>query len=237
LRGTGAEPRRTRLQRAGAGLVAGTLCAGLVACGGGGERQDEDEPSGKFPVDIVTASFPTRQRLAETSQLRLGVKNIGRKELPALAITISIAGKEGRASLQPFSIRDPQPGLAVPDRPVWILEEGYPKLAAQSATAGAQTANEKTFDFGTLKPGATTQAVWRVTPVRAGDFKLTYRVDAGLYGKAVAVTSDGSPSAGSFAVEISDVPPQTRVNDAGQVVEIPSGGAAGGGGQGGSASG
>lgn len=196
------------------------LCAALAACGGGGERQDENEPSGKYPVEIVDASFPNRQRLAETTSLKLGVKNTGEKALPALAVTISIAGKAGESALQPFSVRDPQPGLAIPDRPVWILEFQYPKLAGSTEPAGAQTANEKTFDFGELKPGRTIRAVWKVTPVKAGKYTLTYRIDAGLFGNAVAVTGDGSPPTGSFAVQITDVPTQTRVNDAGQVVEI-----------------
>lgn len=201
----------------------------LVACGGGGgERQDENEPSGKYPVEINTASFPTRQRLAQTSFLRLGVENTGRKALPTLAITISIAGKQGENAILPFSIRSRQPGLAIPDRPVWILENNYPRLAGSSQPAGAQTANKKTFDFGELKPGDTTEAAWKVTPVQPGSYTLTYRVDAGLTGNAKAVTGDGGPPSGSFVVEISDVPPQTRVNDQGQVVEIQGAGSGGG---------
>jgi hypothetical protein len=220
LRGTGEESRRTRLRRAGAGLVVGSVCLTFAACGGGGgERQDADEPSGKFPVDIAKAQFPTRQRLAETSYLRLAVKNTGQKTIPALAVTISIAGNQGEDSIRPFSIRSAQPGLAVPDRPVWILENGWPKYAGSSEPAGAQTANEKTFDFGALKKGKTVDALWKVTAVKAGDYKLTYQVDAGLNGKAKAVTADGKP-AGSFVVQISDVPPQTGVNDKGEVVVL-----------------
>jgi hypothetical protein len=194
-----------------------------AGCGGGGERQDEDEPEGKFPVEIVTAEFPTRQRLAETSFLRLGVRNSGEKTVPTLAVTISLAGKQGVTSLRPFSIRSEQPGLAVPDRPVWILENDYPKLAGSSEPAGAETANAKTFAFGPLKKGKSVEAVWKVTAVKAGKYTLTYKIDAGLTGKAKAVTADGKP-AGSFVVEISDVPPQTRVNDKGEVVEIEGGG-------------
>jgi hypothetical protein len=207
--------------------VVGVLFAALLAGCGGGTRQDANEPAGKFPVDIVSAEFPTRQRLAETSFLRLGVQNTGRKTVPALAVTISIAGAEGQASVRPFSIRDPQPGLAVPDRPVWILENGYPRLSGSSEPAGAETANVKTFDFGPLKKGKTIAAVWKVTAVKAGNYKLLYRIDAGLNGKAKAVTADGNP-VGSFAVQISNVPPQTRVNDKGQVVVI-GGGKSGGG--------
>lgn len=192
-------------------------------------RQDDGEPSGKFPVQISTAQFPTRQRLAQLSELRIGVKNTGKKALPSLAVTISISGPAGKDSLLPFSIRSAQRGLANPDRPVWILEEGFPKLAgAGGGPGGAATANEKTFDFGALKPGKTTSAVWDVTPVKAGDYTLTYRVDAGLGGLAKAVTSAGKPPEGSFHVHITDIPPQTRVDSQGGVVEINPGGSQGG---------
>jgi len=215
-------------------LIVGLLLAGLAGCGSSGGRQDESEPAGKFPVAIVTAQFPPRQQLAQTSNLTLGVKNVGKKTVPALAVTISLAGKLGKDSARPFSIRDPQVGLAVPDRPVWILEEDFPKLVGSSAPGGAETANLKTFDFGPLKPGETTSALWRVTPVKPGSYTVTYRIDAGLTGKAKAVTSDGSPPTGSFHVKITSTPPLTRVNSQGQVVEIQPGGQGGssGGGQG-----
>lgn len=201
----------------------GSLAVGFLACGDSGERQDANEPSGTFPVEIVTSEFPPRQRLAETSLLKLGVKNTGEKPLPTLAITISIGGQQGEDSVKPFSVRDPQEGLALPDRPVWILENGYPKLTGSSDPAGAQTANEKTFAFGALAPGETTEAIWRLTSVKPGDYTLRYEVDAGLTGKAKAETADGSHPQGSFVVKITDVPPQTRVNDQGQVVEIEGG--------------
>jgi hypothetical protein len=202
----------------GALALALALSLAVSACGGGGGRQDASEPAGKFPVKIVTSSFPTRQRLAQTSDLRLGVMNTGSKPLPELAITISL----DKNAILPFSTFDPQPGLADPDRPVWVLENDYPKLVGEKSNAGAETANRKTFDFGALEPGKTIEAVWRVTPVRAGNYFLDYRVDAGLQGKARAVTADGSPATGSFTVKISSEPPQTRINDQGDVVVVPS---------------
>ena len=203
--------------------------------GGGGERQDESEPSGRFPVQIVTSSFPTRQRLAQTSLLRIGVQNTGQKAVPTLAVTISM----DKNAINPFSIYSTQPGLSDPDRPVWILEDDYPRLVGSSRTAGAQTANTKTFDFGSLEPGDTVEAVWKVTPVRAGSYTIDYQIDAGLTGKAKAVTSGGGPPTGSFSVQITDEPPQTRVNDQGEVVIVPESGggaSAGGGASGGSGS-
>ena len=196
----------------------------LVACGGGEERQDVDEVERTYPVEIVTSEFPTRQRLAVRTQLRIGVRNTGDRPIPDLAVTISLAGPEGRNSLEPFSIRVDDENLAVPDRPVWILESGFPQVEGADESAGATTANAKTFAFDELKPGETLAAVWEVTPVRAGDWRLTYQVDAGLYGKARAETADGERPTGSFAVRISDVPVQTRVDGQGNVVPIPAGG-------------
>lgn len=196
----------------------------LVACGGGGERQDADEVERTYPVEIVTSEFPTRQRLAERTQLRIGVRNTGDRPIPDLAVTISLGGPEGRNSLEPFSIRVNDESLAVPDRPVWILESGFPQLEGAGEPAGATTANAKTFAFDELPPGETMAAVWEVTPVRAGDWRLTYQVDAGLYGNARAETADGQRPFGSFAVRISDVPVQTRVDGQGNVVPIPPGG-------------
>lgn len=211
-------------------LVLATAFAPAAGCGGGGgERQDESEPAGRFPVSIVTSSFPTRQRLAQTSLLRIGVQNTGDRTVPALAITISL----DRNAVRPFSVYDEQPGLADPDRPIWVLEADYPRLAGSNRPAGAETANDKTFDFGPLEPGETVEAVWQVTPVRAGFYTLDYQVDAGLTGKAKAVTADGGPPTGSFAVRISDEPPETRVNDQGEVVIVPEQGGQGGGAQGG----
>jgi len=167
-------------------------------------------------VEITSATFPSRQRLAETTELRLGVKNTGRRIIPHLAITIST----DKSAIRPFSIRDPQPGLAQPDRPVWILENKYPRLVGATPDYVPATANEKTFDFGQLNPGDTTEGEWRVTPVRPGTFRISYQVDAGLSGNGKAVTADGEAPTGSFVVNINATPPQTKVDSAGNVVII-----------------
>ena len=99
---------------------------------------------------------------------------------------VSIAGREGQASTLPFGIRDPQPELAQPDRPVWVLAAQYPKFAGSSEPGGAGTSNPKTFDFGALKPGATANVVWKLSAVRTGRYMLRFVVDAGLSGQAKA---------------------------------------------------
>jgi hypothetical protein len=190
----------------------------LAACGG--SSSDANQPAGTYPVKVTTAQFPTAQRLGQTSLLRLGVRNTGGKTIPALTVTVSIAGREGQASSLPFGVHDPQPGLAQPDRPVWVLAEHFPKLAGSSEPGGAGTSNRKTFDFGPLKPNDTTNAVWKLSAVKSGRYTLLYRIDAGLSGTAKAETTGGVAPGGSFAVRISSVPPNTIVTDSGEVVEI-----------------
>jgi hypothetical protein len=228
------------------GLLVALCSIGVAACGG--ERQDADEPEGEFPVEVVSASFASKQRLAQTSDLTLSVANTGDETIPDLAITIwtdaeaapgvetdgsttaTETGTEGTTTEESgptaagsFSVISAQPDLAIPSRPVWILEQGYPKLAGQTASAGAEAAQTDTFSFGALDPNETREIVWRVTPVQPGTYTVHYRIAAGLQGKARAVTGDGSVPEGEFVVVISDVPPQTRVDDAGNVVPIQKG--------------
>ena len=59
-----------------------------------------------------------------------------------------------------------------------------------------------------------------MTPVQGGTYTVHYRVAAGLQGKAKAVTGDGSVPEGEFVVRIDTAPPQTRVDDSGNVVPI-----------------
>jgi hypothetical protein len=189
----------------------------LAACGE--SSSDSNEPAGTFHVKVTRASFPTSQRLGQTSLLTLGIRNSGRKTVPALTVTFTVAGKEGVNSPLPFGVRDPQPGLAQPERPVWVLAETYPRFVGSSEPGGASTSNRKTFDFGPLKPGATTEAVWKLSAVRAGKFTLLYSIDAGLSGSAKAETEGGVTPGGSFATEITAELPETEVTDSGEVVE------------------
>jgi hypothetical protein len=52
----------------------------------------------------------------------------------------------------------------------------------------------------------------------AGTYTLRYQVEAGLTGKAQAVTEEGGEVKGEFVVTISDKPPKARVGDNGQVI-------------------
>jgi hypothetical protein len=235
-----ARPLKAR-ERIGIGFLGLLLAAGIASCGG--TRQDASEPSGNFPVQIVSADFPSKQELAQNTNLALAVSNSGDKTIPNLAITIfttpnadpnadettdtGTTGTGASSTTQElptvqgsFSIRSQQQGLAIPFRPVWILETGYPKLAGQTASAGAEAAQTDTYAFGALAAHQTKSIVWNVTPVQGGTYTVHYRVAAGLEGKAKAVTANGSVPEGEFVVRISTAPPQTRVDDSGKVVPI-----------------
>jgi hypothetical protein len=213
-------PRGARARGVAVAVLA-IIASGASACGDDAERQDADEPAGDFPVEVTSAKFPTDQRLAQTSDLELEIENAGDEDVPDLAVTIFTGDQPSSGS---FSVRSDQPGLADPNRPVWILENGFPKLVTAQVKdletappAGAEAAQTNTFSFGVVPPGESKDIVWRVTPVQAGTYTVHYELAAGLNGKAKAVTRDGGPVEGEFVVTITDKPPQARVNSAGEV--------------------
>jgi hypothetical protein len=221
LGGHGIHVSRSRSRAAIAGVLAGVLALSVAACGGGDSSSDANEPAGTYPVRVVDASFPTEQKLGETTLMELGIRNTGEATIPALTVNVSVGGKAGRGSNLPFAIRDPQPGLAQPDRPVWTLADHYPKFAGSPEPGGAGTSNPKTFAFGALKAGQTVDLVWKLSAVRSGRHVLTYAIDAGLSGEAKAETDGGVRPGGSFTVQISSAPLDREVTDSGEVVEKP----------------
>jgi hypothetical protein len=177
-----------------AGWIALAAAAAVVAaCGDdGAARQDADEPSGTWKLDVLEAEFPRRQRLAETAEMRIRVRNESARPVPNIAVTV-----DG------FSRRSERPGLADAERPVWIVDDG---------PRGGVTAYASTWALGPLEPGATKTFRWRVTPVRAGRFRVSYRVAAGLDGRARAVVAGGARPEGTFTVQVSRRPGQARVD-------------------------
>ena len=160
------------------------LVLGLAACGGE-ERQDENEPEGEFRVDIVDANFPIEQKLAKRSELSITVRNAGRETVPNIAVTV-----DG------FDTKLENPNLADPSRPVFVIN-GQPKEIGDFAESkdlapeGGDTAYVNTWALGPLKAGAEETFTWSVTAVRAGPYKIEYKVAAGLDGKAKAVDARG----------------------------------------------
>jgi hypothetical protein len=199
------------------------VAALLSACGGGDSSTAPEEASGKFKVKVTEAAFPTKQHLGQTSLLRLGIRNTGDRAVPNLLVTFTIKGQRGEDSSLPFGLSDPQPELAQPDRPVWVLAATYPRLDGSSDPGGSSTSSPKTFALGALKPGETTTALWKLSAVRAGKFTLLYDVGAGLGGAAKAETEGGVSPGGSFTTEVSERLPETEVTDSGEIVEVKKG--------------
>ena len=165
--------------------------AGVSGCGGG-ERQDADEPSGTYKVEVIGATFPSRQAVSEQSEMSVSVRNADTREVPNLAVTVNAFARsvEGAA-------------LADQERPVWILDHD---------PTNARSAYTNTWALGPLRPGEERTLTWRVTAIEPGVHTLRYVVGAGLNGKAKAESPTGGTPEGSFTVQISGKPPKSRVD-------------------------
>jgi hypothetical protein len=180
-------------------IGAAVACAVLVAgCGGGGPRQDADEPTGNYKIQVVEARFPDHQSLAKRSTMTITVKNVDSKTIPNVAVTV-----------KSFDITKNDPTLADPRRPQFIVNKG---------PAGGDTAYVGTSALGPLKPGETKTFKWDVTAVVAGKYSLKYAVAAGLNGKAKAVLAGGGEPRGVFNGTVSSRAPQAKVADDGKTV-------------------
>ena len=163
----------------------------MAGCGGG-DRQDKHEPSGTFSLHLVKAKFPSSQSLAQQEALTIAVKNTDNRAIPDLAVTVDS-----------FSTRSQQPGLADPSRPVWIVDEG---------PNGGTTAYTNTWALGRVPAGATRTFTWKVTSVQSGTHTVKYRIAAGLNGKAKAKVDGQDNYQGTFTVDISGKPAQSTVD-------------------------
>src|SRR3954447_13005623 len=181
-------------------VVTSMLACGILAvgCGGGGQRQDADEPSGDFKVQVVEAKFPDHQSLARRSRMVTTVKNFDSKTIPNVAVTV-----------KSFDQTKNDPTLADPRRPQFIVN---------TCPASSVTAYVCTSSLGPLKPGETKTFKWDVTAVVAGRYSLKYAVAAGLNGKAKAVLAGGGPPKGQFTGTVSNKAPEAKVADDGKTV-------------------
>jgi hypothetical protein len=193
------------------GAVAAAALAALaaVAAGCGGDRQDADEPSGQFRVQVTAAHFPARQSLSQESLLRIAVRNADRRSLPDVAVTVETRPK-GSSGTAPEAFGAADTGdtrLADDARPVWILDD---------QPANGETAYTNTWALGTMSPGETKTFRWKLLPVKAGRYTVAWHVSPGLDGKARAAR--GERVRGTFDVTILNKPVPARVDDKGNVV-------------------
>lgn len=216
--------------------VLGALPLVVAGCGGG-TRQDEDEPEGNFPVEVLSATFPKEQKLAQDSKMKIVVRNAGSKEIPVISVTVecrrspkkgedsagsggspSGAGSQGGG----FNYRTTFPGVADPSRPQFVVNT-IPTATPRNYDRGRldplerSSAYVSTFPLGKLPPGKGATFTWDVTAVKAGPYKICWKVNAGLDGKAKAVAS-GGPISGEFSGTVSDVAPDARIGEDGRTV-------------------
>jgi hypothetical protein len=187
-------------------LAAAGLALALAGAGCGEDRQDADAPSGEFSLDVVDASFPAKQRIAEAATLELEVENTGTRPVPQLAVTVETAPAQDGAAPVAFGQGSDDPTLASSARPIWIVDEG---------PAGGDSAYTNTWAVGPLGAGETRTVTWRVTAARAGRYTVAWRVAPALEGN---VSLAEGKTDGEFAVRISDEPVPARVGDDGEVV-------------------
>jgi hypothetical protein len=208
----------------------------LLAAGcGSGDRQDEDEPEGNFPVEVVSASFPEEQKLAKDSKMEIVVRNAGSEEIPVISVTVECPGqpRSGGSGGAPsgagsqgggFNYRTTFPGVADPSRPQFVVNT-IPTRTPRNYDRGRldplerSSAYVSTYPLGELPPNREATFEWNVTAVKAGPYRICWRVNAGLDGKAKAVpVRGGGPIRGRFSGTVSDVAPDARIGDDGRTI-------------------
>jgi hypothetical protein len=198
-------PMRSRLTMAAFVTV-------LIAGCGSGPRQDADEPSGSYKLEVAAAKFPASQSIAQDSLMIVTVRNDDTKAAPNVAVTVETDPSKAGQGTVAFGQRVNDSRLSDNERPVWVVNEGPP---------GGDSAATNTWALGRLGPGETRTFTWKVTAVEPGSYTLRYRISPGLAGKAKLAA--GGRTDGLFKVTIDNKPVPARVDDNGKVVrgEVP----------------
>ena len=199
--------------------LAGVVSLAVSGCGGG-QMQDAKEPKGNYPVKLVSADFPDKQKLAKTSDMHIVVENAGQKTIPNINVTVKCGTSLGGS----FSTAASGVDLSDPQRPQFVVNTiptATPRRAPplDPAPLERSSAFVDTYPLGALAPGKRATFVWNVTAVKGGPYQLCWRVNAGLYGKAKAIAAGGTgPVEGQFKGTISSTAPQAHVGPDGKTV-------------------
>ena len=195
----------------------------MAGCGGG-QKQDVSEHAGNYPVKVVRASFPHNQSLAKNSTMEIVVQNAGQQMIPMISVTVKCGSALGGS----FSTATQDTNVADPERPQFVVnkiptatERVNPPL--DPAPLERSSAYVDTYPLGPLGARHTATFMWDVTAVKAGQYHLCWRVNAGLYGKAKAVAAQGGPPvSGEFKGVISNKAPKATIGPDGRsIIESP----------------
>ena len=222
----------------GSALLCGVA---LIAssCGGGPPRQDENEPTGEFELEVVREHFDEEQSLAEDSRMLVEVRNVGDRTVEDLNVTVRGFDYNLTDATDPGT---PDSDVADPARPVFVVDKSpneflrtteereNPSLVDQEVNppaggdnpGGGDTAYVDNYRLDDLPPGETATFRWDLSAVEARPFLIRYQVNAGYDGAAKAVTPDGEPVRGVFRGVIEGESPDARVAEEGE--DIISGG-------------
>jgi hypothetical protein len=191
-----------------AAAAAATLA--LASGCGGGARQDHGEAELNYLVAVPSATFPAKQSLAEHSEMRIVVRNLGRRTIPNLAATIGAAG--GGTATEAFGFLTDAAGTASRSRPAWIVDDG---------PVDGDTADANTWALGRLRPHATRTFIWHVAAVRSGSYTLTYQLSGSLTGRSQLRLRNGDVPRNSFKVVVTRKAAQVHVAPDGKIVSTP----------------
>jgi hypothetical protein len=168
------------------------LAVAVAGCGGTtakGDRQDKDEPEGNFPVTVEEAEFPLRQELAESSKMRVVVRNAGNEQIPNIAVTVQCENSENGQNGS-FDRQIAGQGQADKNRPNFVVDEipGAKRPASRQDLDPLErsSAYVNTYTLGPLAPNRTATFEWKVTAVRAGPHLLPGGCRAGRKGEGGA---------------------------------------------------
>src|SRR3954470_22348442 len=144
---------RARMRSRSAMLVVTTV---LIAGCGSGPRQDADEPSGSYKLEVAGARFPASQSIAQTATMVVRVRNADSKAAPNVAVTVETDPAKAGEGTVAFGQRVDDDRLSDPERPVWVVNEG---------PEGGDSAATNTWSLGRLAAGETKTFTWKVTAV------------------------------------------------------------------------
>lgn len=213
-------------------IVIGAAVAAAGCGGASGPAPSGSDHGSRWQraVVMVTASFPSSQRLAEKTEFVLAVRNRTTHAIPNLAATIcnvscgaSAPDGEG-TSAQPFAQDLDMAGLGSRSRSLWIVDQapggcGYSCRAG--GAGGAVTSYSNTWALGRLAPHATARFVWQVAPVAPGRHVIAWELAGRLDGDPTLQLAGGTPARGTLMVVVQPRPRRTYITDSGRIAAAP----------------